>query len=383
VYIQRNLEKILKKRLFGGKVIVLYGSRQAGKTTLVKHIVSEFGQKVRFIDCELLENRELLTHRKSAELFSLVEQYNIVVFDEAQVIPDIGSVLKTLYDHHPEVQYIATGSSSFDLANAVSEPLTGRALEFTLYPLSLAELAQNSFDAEARVSELMRFGGYPDLVGLPEEEKILRLKTLVSQYLYKNVLAIGGIKKPEVIIQLLKLLAFQMGNEVSYRELAAQLKTSQPTIERYIDLLEKSFVIIRLPSFAKNLRNEVTRSKKIYFVDLGIRNALIDAWKPIDPLLRNDVGALFEACMITERMKHVAHEGQAPHAHYFWRMFSGQEIDYIEEREGQYVAFEFKWNGAKIPVVPRAFAQAYPDVEFIPVSPRTALPFLVGENSAK
>lgn len=380
MYIQRNLEKVLKNRLFGGKVIILYGPRQAGKTTLVKHIVSEFGREVRFIDCELLENRELLTHRKSSELFSLVEQYKIVIFDEAQVIPDIGSVLKTLYDHHPEVQYIATGSSSFDLANSVSEPLTGRSLEFTLYPLSLSELARNPFDAEVKVSELMRFGGYPDLVGLGEEEKKLRLKTLVSQYLYKNVLAVGGVKKPEVIIQLLTLLAFQMGNEVSYRELAVQLKTSQQTIERYIDLLEKNFVIIRLPSFAKNLRNEVTRSKKVYFVDMGIRNALIDAWKPIDVLLRNDIGALFESCMVTERVKNIAHEGNVPTARYFWRTFAGQEIDYLEEREEQLYAYEFKWNSAKIPSVPRAFAGAYPTVTFMPVSPSTALSFVSGDN---
>lgn len=380
MYLQRNLEKVLKDRLFGGKVIILYGPRQAGKTTLVKHIIAEFQQNVRFIDCELLENRELLTRRKSTELFSLVEQYKIVVFDEAQVIPDIGSVLKTLYDHHPEVQYIATGSSSFDLANAVSEPLTGRSLEFTLYPLSLSELARNPFDAEQKVSELMRFGGYPDLVGLGEEEKKLRLKTLVSQYLYKNVLAVGGIKKPELIVQLLTLLAFQMGNEVSYRELAMQLKTSQPTIERYIDLLEKNFVIMRLPAFARNLRNEVTRSKKVYFLDMGVRNALIDAWKPIDSLLRNDVGALFEACMVAERLKHVAHEGQASRARYFWRTFAGQGIDYIEQKEEELTAYEFKWNSAKIPLPPRAFTKAYPAAGFTPVSPPTALAFVTGRN---
>jgi predicted AAA+ superfamily ATPase len=381
MYLQRNLEKVLKNRLFGGKVIILYGPRQAGKTTLIKHVLAEFTEKVRFIDCELLENRELLTHRKSSELFSLVEQYKIVVFDEAQVIPDIGSVLKTLYDHHPEVQYIATGSSSFDLANAVSEPLTGRSIEYTLYPLSLSELALNPFDAEAKVSELMRFGGYPDLIGSGEEEKKLRLKTLVSQYLYKNVLAVGGIKKPELIVQLLTLLAFQMGNEVSYHELATQLKTSQQTIERYIDLLEKNFVVIRLPAFAKNLRNEVTRSKKVYFLDMGIRNTLIDAWKPIDPLLRNDVGALFEACMIVERMKHIAHSGQAPLARYFWRTFTGQEIDYIEQREEELYAYEFKWNSAKIPSPPRSFTTAYPVAVFTPVSPSTAHSFVIGEKT--
>ena len=376
MYIKRNIEKVLKSRLFNGKVLILYGPRQSGKTTLIKHIVTEFKDQVRFIDCELLENRELLTRRKTEDLFSLVNQYKIVVFDEAQVIPGIGSVLKTLYDHHPEVQYIATGSSSFDLANIVSEPLTGRSIEFTLYPLSLTELAQNSFDAEQVLPNLIRFGGYPDLINLKEAEKIFRLKNLISQYLYKNVLAIGGIKKPEIIIKLLKLLAYQIGQEVSYRELANQLKTSQPTVERYIDLLEKNFIIIRLGSFARNLRNEVTRTKKVYFVDLGIRNALIDSFGVIDPIERNDVGALFENCLIIERLKHIAHEGNLPSPSYFWRTFSQQEIDYIEERGGIINAYEIKWNTKKTPLAPRAFTTAYPKAIFTPISPQTAFAFI-------
>lgn len=379
MYLPRNLENPIKSKLFQGKVIVLYGPRQAGKTTLVKKIVAEYGDSVRFIDCELLENRDLLTNRSSQELFSLVQHYKIVVFDEAQVIPNIGSVLKTLFDHHPEIQYIATGSSSFDLANNVSEPLTGRSFEFTLFPISLTEIATNSFDAEQALPQLMRFGGYPDLYSVGEVEKISRLKTLVSQYLYKNVLSVGGIKKPEVITQLLKLLAYQIGNEVSYRELAGQLKTSQQTIERYIDLLEKNYVIIRLGSFAKNLRNEVTKSKKIYFVDLGLRNALIDAFLPIDPIGRNDVSALFENTMIIERMKYVTSQGlQMPNA-YFWRTFEQQEIDYIEERSGSLKAIEFKWSPTKKVLVPKAFATAYPTAVFSVVSPVNAYSFVRGE----
>ena len=383
MYIPRKLEKTLKSRFFGGKVLILYGPRQAGKTTLVRHAISDYGDQVRFIDCELIENRELLMSRNTADLFSLVSQYKIVVFDEAQAIPDIGSILKTLYDHHPEVQYLATGSSSFDLANAVSEPLTGRSLEFTLYPLSLAELADNAFDAEQALPGLMRFGGYPDLSGVGEDEKILRLKTLVSQYLYKNVLAIGGVKKPEVITRLLKLLAYQIGNEVSYRELALQLSTSQQTVERYIDLLEKSFVVVRLGSFARNLRNEVTRSKKIYFVDLGIRNALVDAFSPVDPFGRNDIGPLFEDCMVVERLKDAAHEGRLPPKSYFWRTFSQQEIDYIEEprgsaENGRIKAYEFKWNVDRAAVAVKAFSAAYPGSVFASVSPRDAFKFVTG-----
>src|SRR3989344_511832 len=376
MYIPRILEHTLKSRIFGGKILILYGPRQAGKTTLVRHLVANFNEQVRFIDCELLENRELLTRRNTIDIFSLVKQYKIVVFDEAQVIPGIGSVLKTLYDHHPEVQYIATGSSSFDLANAISEPLTGRSLEFTLYPLSLIELASTAFDAEREGMSLMLFGGYPDLTNLSEKEKGFRLKTLVSQYLYKNVLAIGGIKKPELIIQLLKLLAHQIGNEVSYRELATKLVTSQQTIERYIDLLEKNFVIVRLSSFARNLRNEITRSKKVYFIDLGIRNALIDSFGPIDSIGRGDIGGLFENCMIVERLKHIAHNGRALPGVYFWRTFSQQEIDYIEESEQVIRAYEFKWSMGKKIIAPRSFTDAYPRAKFMSISPQTAFDFI-------
>jgi len=370
----------LKNRLFGGKIIVLYGPRQAGKTTLVKKLVDEYGDSVRFIDCELLENRDLLIRRATTDLFSLVKQHKIVVFDEAQVIPNIGSILKTLYDHHPEVQYIATGSSSFDLANQVSEPLTGRSLEFSLYPLGLTELVHNAIDAENVLKNLMRFGGYPDLVNVNEQEKIFRLKTLVSQYLYKNVLAVGGVKKPEVIVQLLKLLAFQIGQEVSFQELARQLKTSQQTIERYVDLLEKNYVVVRLGSFAKNLRNELTRSKKIYFVDLGIRNALIDSFQPIDTIGRNDVGVLFENFLIMERMKHLASVGKLQPSKYFWRTSSKQEIDYLEDHAGVLMASEFKWNERKMSSAPKSFIKAYPDAQFTSVSVKDSFPFILGKK---
>ncbi len=380
MYITRNLEIILTNRLFGNKVLILYGPRQAGKTTMLKHMLASYGDTVRFIDCELLENRDLLARRSSEDLFSLVKQYKIVVFDEAQVIPDIGSVLKTLYDHHPEVQYIATGSSSFDLANIVSEPLTGRSLEFILYPLALTEIAHNSFDAKQALPNIMRFGGYPDLINVGEQEKIFRLKTLVSQYLYKNVLAVGDIKKPEVMTHLLKLLAYQIGNEVSYRELATTLGTSQQTVERYVDLLEKNYVIVRLGSFARNLRNEITRSKKIYFVDNGIRNALIDSFQPIDVINRNDVGVLFESSMIMERLKHEAHEGRVISGRYFWRTFSQKEIDYIEEQEGNVVAREFKWNPIKASSPPKAFVDAYPKANFSTVSRETAFEFITARK---
>ncbi|OGJ44529.1 hypothetical protein A3J23_00740 [Candidatus Peregrinibacteria bacterium RIFCSPLOWO2_02_FULL_48_14] len=376
MYIERDLGRILQKALFSGKILVVYGPRQAGKTTLVKKLIEPYGEKARYIDCELLENKDLLLSRPSIELFSLIKNYKIVVFDEAQVIPEIGSILKTLFDHHPEVQYIATGSSSFDLINSVSEPLTGRSFEYTLYPLSIVELVKTTFDAEQKISEWMRFGFYPGVTGT-EQEKIKILSTLTSQYLYKNVLSIGEIKKPELILKLLKLLALQLGQEVSYRELATKLETSQQTIERYVDLLEKNFIITKLSGYSKNMRNEVTRTKKIYFVDMGVRNVLIENFQAINVINRTDVGALFENLAIVERLKTIAHHDLQFINRYFWRTFSQQEVDYLEEHAGMLKAFEFKWNREqKTWAPPRSFTLAYPDAQFALVTPKDVLDFV-------
>jgi len=376
MYIKRLLENKIKERLFKGKVIVLYGPRQAGKTTLVKHAVESFGDSVRYIDCELLSNNELLTRRDTTEIFSLVQGYKIVVFDEAQTVKGIGSVLKSLFDHHPEVQYIATGSSSFDLANEVSEPLTGRSIEYTLYPLGLSELAFNEFDAEKSLAQIMRFGGYPGIQNQTEGEKIIQLNTLVSQYLYKNVLSMEGLRKPELVTSLLKLLAFQIGNEVSFRELSSTLGASMATVQKYIGLLEKNYVIVRISAYSKNGRNEIVKSKKIYFTDLGLRNALIDNFSPINVSSRPDVGALYENCMIVERLKHVAHSGGVGLGQYFWRSISRQEIDYIETYQGSTLGFEFKWNAQRVFKIPEAFKRLYPNMEIHTVSPKSALHFI-------
>lgn len=376
MYIERKLYHTIQKTLFAGKVVVLYGPRQAGKTTLVKKLITAYGDTARYIDCELLENRDLLVRGFSNELFSLVKNYKIVVFDEAQSIPDIGSVLKTLIDHHPEVQYIATGSSSFDLVNSVSEPLTGRSLEYVLYPLAIDEIETTAFDVEQKLSEWMRFGLYPGITGT-ESEKIKKLSTLTSQYLFKNVLSIGGIKKPELIAKLLKLLALQLGQEVSYRELATMLGTSQQTIERYLDLLEKNFIITRLSGYSKNMRNEVTRTKKFYFIDLGIRNVLAENFQPIDVHRRLDVGALFENLAIVERLKSIANQDLSLIHRYFWRTFSQQEVDYLEDVQGVLSAFEFKWNpNPKRTTPPKSFTQAYPNASFSLVTRQKILDFL-------
>lgn len=375
MYIKRTLEKVLKEQLFKGKVIVLYGPRQAGKTTLVKEVVKEFGEAVRFVDCELLKNNELLTRRDTDEIFSFVHGYRIVVFDEAQTVKGIGSVLKSLFDHHPETQYIATGSSSFDLVNEVSEPLTGRSREFVLYPLGLTELVDRAFDAENRLGEFMRFGGYPGIQGEREDEKQRQLQVLVSQYLYKNVLSIDGLRKPELVVSLLKLLAFQIGHEVSYRELAQTLGTSIATVQKYIGLLEQNFVIMRLGAYAAIGRKEVVRSKKVYFIDPGLRNALVNNFAPMQVTARPDVGVLFENTMVVERFKHLAHLGALPPKHFFWRTVDQQEIDYLEEQEERLAAFEFKCGDAQARA-PKAFLGAYPEATFQTVNPKTAYDFL-------
>lgn len=376
MYIKRTLEEVLKGQLFKGKVIILYGPRQAGKTTLVKEVVKEFGEVVRFVDCELLNNNELLTRRDANEIFSFVQGYRVVVFDEAQTVKGIGSVLKSLFDHHPEIQYIATGSSSFDLVNEVSEPLTGRSREFVLYPLGLMELVDRSFDAENRLGEFMRFGGYPGIQMEREDEKQRQLHALVSQYLYKNVLSIDGLRKPELVVSLLKLLAFQIGHEVSYRELAQTLGTSIVTVQKYIGLLEQNFVIMRLGAFATIGRKEVVRSKKIYFIDLGLRNALVDNFAPMQATARPDVGAIFENTMIIERFKHLVHQGHLPPKQFFWRTVDQQEIDYLEIVGESLMAFEFKWGSASVRA-PKTFLELYPSASFEKVNQQTALSFLI------
>ena len=376
MYIDRALEPVLKSALFKNKVIILYGPRQAGKTTLVKRIVEAYGHDVLFIDCEIIRNNELLSRRDAQELFSLVAGYRIVVFDEAQTVRGIGQVPKTLFDHRPDVQYIATGSSSFDLDNEVSEPLTGRSREYVLYPLGITELYKNALETEAGLLDYMRFGGYPGIVHEREDDKQRDLQALVSQYLYKNVLSLDGVRKPSTVTSLLKLLAFQIGNEVSYRELSQQTGASIATVQKYIDLLEKNFVILRIGSYARNQRNEVTRAKKIYFLDLGLRNALIDVFAPMQTTARSDVGALFENCMIVERMKHVAHNGDIGLHQYFWRTVAQHEMDYVEEYREATHAFEFKWNPKNEQDVSPHFKKAYTDIPTVGISPRSAFDFV-------
>ena len=377
MYIKRDLEKVIKENLFKNKVLILYGARQTGKTTLIKHILKEYEEKdVRYIDCDLISNNQLLSNRNDQEIFSLVQNYKIVVFDEAQTVANIGLVLKNLFDHMPHIQFIATGSSSFDLANQVSEPLTGRSLEFILYPFGLTEVAKNSFDAKQELGKMMRYGTYPGIMNLNEEEKERNLNLLVTQYLYKNVLAVEGLKKPELVVSLLKLLAYQIGNEVSYRELAKKLETSPDTVQKYINLLENNFVIFRLKSFSQNQRLEVVKTRKIYFTDMGLRNALVNNFAPAEINNRQDSGLIFENIMILERLKKFSHNGAYNFQQMFWRTTTKKEIDYIEVYKNNKRAFEFKLNELAALKGKKLFTESYPDIPVKQINPQNFFDFV-------
>jgi uncharacterized protein len=360
--IQRQIQSAMEHWLFRGKILILYGARQVGKTTLSKALLAPFGEDGAYFNCEIQSVQSALSIREPLVLKRFLGDKKIVVFDEAQYVPGIGQTLKLLIDTYPDLQIIATGSSSFELANRSAEPLTGRALTFDLYPLSYAELGQvlTPLERRAQLDFLLRYGMYPGIAFAPETDARTLLDNLSSRYLYKDVLEFENIKRSDVLLHLLQLLALQLGQMVSYHELANSLKISAPTVERYIDLLEKAFVIFRLQPFSRNLRSEIGKKNKIYFFDTGIRNSIVQQYQPID--LRADKGALWENFLIVERLKRLKAEGLRPNR-YFWRTQQQVEIDYLEERDGQLSTFEFKWQpkNAKMPSV---FANAYPGSTF-------------------
>ena len=358
--IDRVLEKRIERYLFRGRVITIYGPRRVGKTTLVRKVLANHADKrTLYLNCDLQSVQMSLAVQEAAPLKSFLGERDLVVLDEAQNVPEIGKVLKILVDTYPEMQIIATGSSSFDLANRTGEPLTGRVYPLRLYPISLQELAgNNGFSViEPRMDNLLRFGLYPGIIDLSEENAQFDLQELVSSYLYKDVLMYIGVKQSRMVSDLLRLLALQVGNEVSYPELGTVLGIDRRTVASYIDILEKAFVVFTLRGFSRNLRKEVGKTQKIYFYDVGIRNALLQAYSPL--ALRNDVGALWENFCIVERIKKANHSGSATNS-YFWRTYDKKEIDYIEERNGVLSGFEFKWNPNRITKVPSEFLNTYP-----------------------
>ncbi|MFA5446166.1 MAG: ATP-binding protein [Candidatus Paceibacterota bacterium] len=369
------MQKKIEKELFAGKVIIVYGARQVGKTTLAKQILDNFKGKSNYFNCESLSVQEALSKAEPKLLKDFLGDSELVVFDEAQKIKDIGTILKLLIDTYPKIQVIATGSSSFKLANKVSEPLTGRKIVFNLYPFSVEEIKANQgfLGTESSLEKILRFGAYPDVFFSSEEKAIEKLDQLASSYLFKDVLSFEGIKKSSIVVKLLQLLALQLGNEVSYNELATKLGVSRITIEKYIDILEQCFIIFRLSSFNRNLRNEISKSIKIYFYDLGIRNTLIRNFNPL--AIRNDAGVLWENFCVIERIKY-NHYNNIYVNRYFWRTYDQKEIDYIEERDGKLFAYEFKWKQNK-EKRPTKFLDAYKNSEFMVVNRENYRDFLL------
>jgi predicted AAA+ superfamily ATPase len=358
--IDRAITDHIMRRLFKGRVITLMGARRVGKTTLVKTLLAKFPDlRTRYLNCDLQSVQQPLSIQEAEALKAYLGDYQLVVLDEAQNIPEVGRVLKILVDTYPEMQIIATGSSAFDLANKTGAPLTGRVYPFELYPLSLAEIAGSAGYSviEPQLEQLLRFGSYPSILNVGEDEARDQLDELVSNYLYKDVLMYLGVKKSSIISGLLRLLALQVGSEVAYPELGNALGIDRRTVANYIDVLEQSFIVFRLSAFSRNLRKEVAKSQKIYFYDLGVRNAIIQAFTPLS--LRADVGALWENFCIIERLK-LTRNARLRVNQYFWRTYDQKEIDYIEERDGVLTAFECKWNPSERLRPPKEFLAAYP-----------------------
>ncbi|MCK4663590.1 MAG: ATP-binding protein [Bacteroidales bacterium] len=373
--IKRDIQKIIEQYFFKGKIIIIYGARQVGKTTLVRAVEDKYSKESIYFNCDEPDIRDKFTNVTSTQLEMLVRAYNIIIIDEAQRIKNVGLTLKLLIDNFPEKQIIATGSSAFELSNLISEPLTGRKFTFQLFPFSLMELQQkySLLEINRLLENRIIYGMYPDIVKHPENPEFL-LKELINSYLFKDILQYHNIKHPELLEKLLAALALQIGNQVSYNELAGLINISKETVASYIQLLEKSYVIFRLSSFSRNIRNELKRSKKIYFVDTGLRNALIRNYNPL--YLRQDTGALWENFIISERLKYNQANMQFPNT-YFWRTHQQQEIDYIEEIGGKLYAYEFKWQAKKKGKIPKVFINAYPDSETKTVNIENYMEFIL------
>lgn len=365
--INRILENLIKTHLGTGKAIILIGPRQVGKTTLLERIALSIPGKVLMINCDEPDMRSLLQEKTSTELRALIGDHKAVIIDEAQRVKNIGLSLKLITDQVKEVQLIVSGSSALELANEINEPLTGRKWEFIMYPISSAEMIHHHGQLEEKrmLSNRLLYGMYPDVINHPGKEKEV-LKNLADSYLYKDLFAYKDVRKPEVIEKILQALSLQIGSEVSYNELADLVKSDPATVGRYIDLLEKTMVVFRLPSFSRNLRNELKKSRKIYFYDCGIRNAIIANFQILE--FRKDAGALWENFLMSERLKFIQYNYMLANR-YFWRTKQQQEIDYIEERDGKLFAYEFKWKPSKKTRPSVTFTKAYPESEFATITP--------------
>ncbi len=359
-----------------GKAVIIYGPRRAGKTTLLASYLSASNLRYRLETGDDIRIQHLLGSADLQQIVAFAEGYDIIAIDEAQQIPGVGTGLKILVDHCPRVRVIATGSSSFDLAGAAGEPLTGRKRTATLFPISQMELrsTMNDFDLRENLPEYLLYGSYPEVVtSTSRKEKIEYLEELVGSYLLKDLLAVERIKSSRTLLDLIKLVAFQVGSEVSLNELATQVRLDVKTVGRYLDILEKGFVIVRVGGFSRNLRSEVTSKAKYYFLDNGIRNAVIGQYNPLDS--RNDIGALWENFIIAERLKKRSYTGIYG-SYYFWRTYAGQEIDYVEERDGTLFGYECKWSDNRRVRPPKVWSDAYPQAVWQKITQDNYLDFV-------
>lgn len=376
--IERDLKVVLDSKIGKGKVLLLIGPRQVGKTTLLKNILTSISseKKVQFWNCDESDARQFLSEANSAKLKSFVGNSDFIVIDEAQRVKDIGLTIKLLHDSFPNVQLAVTGSSSLDLSNSINEPLTGRKFEYNLFPFSTNELVNHTSMLEEMrlLKNRLVYGFYPDVVNNPGEEKEI-LTNIVNSYLYKDVFEFQDIRKSSVIEKLVQALALQVGSEVSFNELGNLLGIDTVTVQRYVDLLEKAYVIFHIRSFSRNVRNELKKSIKIYFYDNGVRNSVISNFSPVE--LRSDIGALWENFLISERIKNNAYHNK--HAkYYFWRTTQKQEIDFIEEVDQNLFAYEIKYNPKKVnSKCPVTFSNNYPNVPFDVITSENYLDFVL------
>jgi hypothetical protein len=371
---QKQLDNLVEL-LQPGKVIVIYGPRRCGKTTLLRKMIECIGEEHIVSDGEDITVQDYLSSCSIEKLKRFVGNKKLLVIDEAQKIRDIGLNLKLIVDNVPGIKIVATGSSSFDLANQVGEPLTGRKYTLKMFPLAQMELnkVESPPETDSLLESRLVYGSYPEVVLIKEDaSKVLYLKELISSYLYKDILELDGIRHSDKILRLLQLIAFQIGKEVSYNEIASQLGMSKNTVNRYLDLLEKCFVVFRLKGFSRNLRKEISKNSRYYFYDNGVRNALINNFNQVD--LRNDIGMLWENYIIMERMKKQEYTMSLAN-NFFWRTYDGKEIDLVEEREGKLFGYEVKWTDKKKKKL-REWLETYKNSEYSVINKKNYLDFI-------
>ena len=351
----RYLGDRIKSRIGSGKAIVIIGPRQVGKTTLIETILEN--EDYLLLDCDDPKTRTLLTEPNTQQIRTILGKHKTIFIDEAQRVKGIGLTLKIITDRFRDVQLFTSGSSSFDLTSEISEPLTGRKWEYNLFPISWEEYEEHHgfLYSEQQLENRLLYGFYPDVLNNPGDE-VSVLRNLVNSYLFRDILSYANIQKPELLDKLVQALALQVGSEVSYSELAQIVSVDKNTISKYIDILQKSFIVFKLGSFSRNIRNEIKTNKKIYFYDNGIRNMIIGNFDPIE--LRTDKGALWENFLISERVKQIEYK-QSLARKYFWRTSQQQEVDYVEDEGGKIAGFEFKWSSRKMTRLPKTFTEAY------------------------